>query len=119
MDVIAFRVPQSKGYVLNGSRESVRVPFEGFIFADAETHAVMRLQMKCIMVPGKFEMQNFDLALDYKSVRVAGHEVILPSRFVLNYRDYADDRLHTYDGQYAGYLQFSVDASGRVDSDKQ
>jgi hypothetical protein len=119
VDVIAFRVPQAKGYVLNGVHGSVRVPFEGFIYADAQTHAVMRVQMKCVMVPEKFEMQNFDLTLDYKAARVAGHEAILPFHFLLNYRDYADDRLHSYDGQYSAYLQFRVDASSRVDGDRQ
>lgn len=111
VDVIAFHVPQAHGYGLNGTRGRVRVPFEGFVFADAQTHAVLRLQMKCTMIPENFEMQLFDLTLDYKPAKVAGHEVILPSRFVLHYRDFADDRQHTDDGQYSAYLQFSVDAT--------
>jgi hypothetical protein len=111
VDVIAFHVPQRLGYVLNGSSGSVRVPFEGFVFADAQTHAVMRLEMKCTMVPVKFQMQLFDLTLDYKAASVAGREVILPSHFSLHYRDFADDHNHTNDGQYSAYLQFSADAT--------
>jgi hypothetical protein len=110
VDVIAFHVPQARGYVLNGSKGSVRASFEGFIYADSQTRALMRLQMKCVMIPPEFEMQLFTLTLDYKAAQVAGHEAILPSHFVLNYRDFADDRQHTDDGQYSAYLQFRADA---------
>jgi len=118
VDVIAFRVPQSHGYGLNGTRGSIRVPFEGFVYADAQTHAVIRLQLKCVMIPPDFEMQNFDLTLDYKATRVAGHEAILPSHFVLHYRDFADDRQHSDDGQYSAYLQFASSADIEFDGAK-
>src|SRR5579863_5363587 len=119
VDVIAFHVPQRRGYVLNGSRGSVRVPFEGFVFADAQTHAVMRLEMKCTLIPAKFQMQLFDLTLDYKAASVAGNEVILPFHFILHYRDFADDRNHTNDGQYSAYLRFSVDTTTQLEDAKQ
>ena len=45
VDVIAFRVPQPSGYVLTESRRTIQVPFEGFVFADAQTHTVLRIQM--------------------------------------------------------------------------
>jgi hypothetical protein len=118
VDVIAFHVPQARGYVLNSAAGSVRVPFEGFVFADAQTHAVMRLELKCTMIPPKFPMQLLDLKLEYKAVRVAGREVVLPSHFVLRYRDFDDDRNHTDDGQYSAYLQFSVDATSQAESSK-
>lgn len=117
VDAIAFRVPQLKGYGLNGSRGGIRVPFEGLVYADAETHAVLRLQMKCTMIPDAFEMQNVDLTLDYKSAQVAGHEVILPSHFVLHYRDSADDRQHADDGQYSAYHQFGANAAIQFDGE--
>jgi hypothetical protein len=119
VDVIAFRVPQARGYVLNGSRGSVRVPFEGFIYADSQTHAVMRLQMKCVMIPPEFEMQLFSLTLDYKAAHVAGHEALLPSHFVVNYRDFSDDRQHTDDGQYSDYHEFSANATLQLGDTKQ
>jgi len=118
VDVIAFRVPQVHGYGLNGTRGSLRVPFEGFVYADAQTHAVIRLQLKCVMIPPDFEMQNFDLTLDYKATRVAGHEAILPSHFVLHYRDFADDRQHSDDGQFSAYLQFASSADIEFDGAK-
>ncbi len=111
VDVIAFKIPQAHGYGLNSTKGSIRVPFEGFAYADAQTHAVMRIQLKCVMIPPDFEMQEFDLTLDYKAAHVAGHEAILPNHFVLHYRDFADDSIHTDDGQYAAYHEFSSSAS--------
>jgi hypothetical protein len=119
VDVISFRVPQARGYVLNGNRGSLRAAFVGFIYADSQTHAVMRLQMKCVMIPPNFEMQDFTLTLDYRAVQVAGHEAILPSHFVLNYRDFADDRQHNDDGQYSEYHLFSADATLEFGDAKQ
>lgn len=118
VDVIAFRVPQAHGYSLNGNKGSIRVPFEGFIYADAQTHAVMRIQFKCVMVPADFEMQLFDLTLDYRAAQVAGHEAILPSHFVLHYRDFADDSMHTDDGQYSNYHEFRADATLQLGNGK-
>lgn len=119
VDAIAFKVPQAHGYGLNSSKGSIRVPFEGFIYADAQTHAVIRIQLKCVMVPSDFEMQEFDLTLDYKAAQVAGHEAILPSHFVLHYRDFGDDSIHTDDGQYSNYHQFSADSTLQLGDDRQ
>jgi hypothetical protein len=52
-------------------------------------------------------------------VQVAGHEVILPSHFELNYRDFAHDRQHNDDGQYSGYHEFSADATLEFEDAKQ
>ncbi len=111
VDVLAFRMPQSKGYVLTARRGSMRVPFEGFVYADAQTHAVLRIQMKCIMIPDTFPIQSVDLAVDYKPAQVAGREFLLPSHFVLNYFNHENDRQHVDDGRYSDYHQFSTDAT--------
>jgi len=119
VDVLAFRVPQSKGYVLTARRGSMKVPFEGFVYADAQTHAVLRLQMKCIMIPGTFPIQSVDLTIDYKAAQVAGHEFLLPSHFVLNYFNHENDRQHVDDGRYWDYHQFSTNATLKLGDDKQ
>lgn len=83
VDVLAFHVPAAAGYLLTGREASVQVPFEGFVYADAETHAVVRIQMKCTMIPDESATRAFNLTLDYKSAQLAGREFILPSHFVL------------------------------------
>jgi hypothetical protein len=119
VDVLSFHVPQAVGYVLRGSKGFVRVPFEGTVQADAETHAVLRIQMKCTMVPANFEIRNHSLTLEYKSTQVGDREFILPSRFVLQYYDGPDDRVHTNEGRYSGYHQFSADAAVHFDSSER
>jgi hypothetical protein len=111
VDVFAYRVPQTSGYLLMGAGGRVKVPFEGFVYADAQTHEVLRMQVKCTMVPDTFPIQNAELTLDYKATQVAGREFILPSHLVLQYVDHDDDRQHTNDGRYSAYRQFSADAT--------
>ena len=78
------------------------VPFEGFVYADSQTHAVLRIQMKCTMVPDGSPCHNIDLTLDYKAGQLGGRELILPSRLVLHYIHNTEDRQVIDDGRYAG-----------------
>jgi len=50
--VFAYRVPQSRGYGLVETRRTVQTAFKGFVYADYETKAVVRIEMKCIDIPG-------------------------------------------------------------------
>jgi hypothetical protein len=117
VDVIAFRVPQSSGYVLTEPKRTIQVPFEGFVYADAQTRAVLRIQFKCVMIPSDSAYQALDLTLDYKAVQVAGREFILPSHFVLNYRTNEAEVASSAD--YTNYRRFSADATIQFDGDKQ
>ena len=113
VDVLAFHVPQSRGYLFKEARGNIRVPFEGFVYADTQTHAVLRIQMKCTMIPDKSDIRTFDLALDYKATAVGGGDFILPFHFVLHYMDSREDRQHTNDGRYSGCRRFGSEASVR------
>jgi hypothetical protein len=119
VDLLAFHVPQPRGYLFKESRGNIRVPFEGFVYADAQTHAVLRIQMKCTMIPDQSDIRTFDLALDYKATQVGGRDFILPAHFVLHYMDAREDRQHTNDGRYSGCRRFGADASIRFEGDKQ
>ena len=117
VDVIAFHVPQTRGYILTESKRTIQVPFEGFVYADAQTHAVLRIQMKCTMIPDKSEYQAVDLTLDYKAARVAGQEFILPSRYELNFRTDSVNAANA--AEYTAYRRFSADASIQFEGDQQ
>jgi len=82
-------------------------------FFGAQTHAVLRIQMKCTMIPDKSDIRTFDLALDYKATAVGGGDFILPFHFVLHYMDSREDRQHTNDGRYSGCRRFGSEASVR------
>lgn len=120
VDVFVFHVPQSRGYFLNGSRGAIRVPFEGFVYADSQTRAVLRIQMKCTGIPSNSEYRTLDLTLDYKAAQVAGQDLILPFHFLLHF--ISGDREQTNEARYSAYRRFSADAkiqfepeSGRAD----
>lgn len=84
--VFAFRVPQSRGYTLTESKRSIQVPFEGFVYADYETKAVVRIDMKCVDIPADSEYIGAGLTLDYKPARVAGQEFILSAHYLLHFQ---------------------------------
>lgn len=107
VDVLAFHVPVSAGYFLSGGGGSVQVPFEGFVYADAQTHAVVRMQMKCTTIPGDFVIHAFSVTLDYKAAPLAGREFMLPSHFMLQALDSAQDRQLYDDGRYSGWRPLS------------
>jgi hypothetical protein len=117
-DVLAFHVPQSSGYVLVQSTGSIRVPFEGFVYADAQTRAVLRIQTKCTDIPPHSEYRTVDMTLDYKATQVAGREFILPAHFVLNYFNEVADRQNINDGRYSAYRQFGADVSIQFEDQK-
>ncbi len=83
--VFAFRVPQSSGYELVGARGSVRVPFEGLVYSDRQTGAVVRIEMKCTGIPADSEYRALTLALDYKIAKIAGGQYLLPSGFTMRF----------------------------------
>jgi hypothetical protein len=115
--VIDFRVPQSSGYVLTEPKRRIQVPFEGLVYADAQTHAVLRIQMKCVMIPFDSRYQALDLTLDYKAARVAGRDFILPSHFALNFR--TDEVIVANSGDYTNYRRFSADTTVKFEGDTQ
>jgi hypothetical protein len=107
--VFAFRVPQSSGYILTEARRTMQVPFQGFVYADFETRAVVRIEIKCTDIPRDSEYTSADLTLDYKQAKVAGREFILPAHYLLHFemvRGFA-----TNEAEYTTYRRFSADTT--------
>jgi hypothetical protein len=103
VDVLAFKVPQPSGYVVSESGRGILAPFVGSVYADFQTHAVLRIQMKCIVPPDSPAYQNVDLTLDYKAVPLGGRYIVLPSHLVLHYLPIREDRQAIDDGRYTGW----------------
>lgn len=119
VDVVSYQVPQSSGYVLEQSTGPIQVPFEGLVYADRQTHAVLRIEAKCTGIPLDAEYRFVDLKLDYGPAKVAGREYILPSHFVLDYMNSREDRQNLNDGRFSAYHQFSADSSIDFGAEKQ
>lgn len=107
VDVLAFHVPVSAGYFLTAGGVSAQAPYEGFIYADAETHAVLRLQMKCTMIPLNSVIRSYGVTLDYKAGQLSGRDLVLPSHFLLQVIDSAKDQQIYEDGKYSAWRSVS------------
>lgn len=117
--VLAYRVPQSKGYTLTESKRKIQVPYRGFVYADAETLGVVRIEMKVLVtdIPKDSEYVNVGLTLGYEPEQVAGQEFILPAHYWLHYQ--MRNGMATYLAEYTNYRKFSADATIKFEGDKQ
>ena len=102
--VFAYRVPESSGYALVGSKGRIKVPFGGFVYADYQTGAVVRIEMKGTGIPANSEYRSLELTLDYKATKVADKEYLLPSRFFMHYETTGNGAM--IGAEYKSYRRF-------------
>lgn len=116
--VFSYRVPQSKGYTLTETKQRIQVPFQGSVYADAETLTVVRIEMKITSadIPKKSEYVGAALTLDYKPAEVAGQKFVLPAHFSLHYQ--LTRGMAGYEADYTDYRKFSADATIQFEGDK-
>jgi hypothetical protein len=76
-----FAVPALNGYALIEPKRTIRVAFQGRVFADVETKAVVRIDMRCVDIPGNSDYRNVDLKVDYALTGVAGKQYMLPAHY--------------------------------------
>jgi hypothetical protein len=88
MNVHTFSVPQSKGYsVHDGERNrDLLLAYEGSVWADPETNAVMKITMKCVNIPRETRLATMELTLEYKLTQLSDQKFTLPSRVQLTWR---------------------------------
>ena len=115
--VFAFRVPQSRGYSLVESRRTIQVPFKGFVYADFDTRAVVRIELKCIDIPGDSEYTGADLTLDYKPAHVAGQEIVVPAHYLAHFQMVRGEV--TNEAAFTAYRRFSADSTVQFEGDSQ
>jgi hypothetical protein len=109
VDIFSFRVPQPRGYVLQGRQGKVVVGYRGKLYADAVTAAVVRIEMNCTDIPPNPDYSEVGLTLDYKPTAVAGRRFILPAHYSLHVRNsLAVTEIET---DYRAYRRFAADSS--------
>lgn len=115
VNVFAYRVPQSSGYALMESKGETRVPFEGLVYADRRTGAVVRIEAKCIKIPAKSEYRAITLALDYKPAKIEDQEYLLPYGFTMQFGMNATALFVA--AEYKSYRRFSANSRVTFDGD--
>jgi hypothetical protein len=113
MYVFSYRVPQSKGYIIQEGKRTTVLAFKGSVYADLETKAVMRIEMQCTDFPADSSYQSLVLNLNYKLTRVAEQAFVLPSDFKLTSRraDGVNGEDSEMDAKYKNYRRFGADAT--------
>jgi hypothetical protein len=116
MNVFTFRVPQAKGYVIYDGefKRDFLFAYEGSIYADAETNAVMRITMKCVDFPSETKFTAVELTLDYRPTRLSNQTFVLPSHFTLVWRKGKNETAgqrpeeESNTGDFKGYHRFKA-----------
>ncbi len=115
VSVFSFRVPMSDGYVLVDTTGTIRVPYRGWLYADALTGALIRVEMKCVNIPGNSEYTGAEFALDFKPFTVGGRMLPLPSHSVAHFQMTRGGA--TNEADYRSYWLFSTDSEMKFETD--
>lgn len=111
--VFSYRVPRKSGYLLEEGERSARAPFRGFVYADFETKAVMRIELECTDIPASVNYKSLELTVNYQPTLVAGAEFVLPSDFEVTAQRSkgADHVVETVKAEYQRYRRFSAESA--------
>lgn len=71
VSVYAFSVATPEGYLLFDTQGSVRVPFQGRLYTDAATSALVRMAIQCHRIPRQSEYDGAEVQVDFGSFDVA------------------------------------------------
>ena len=83
MYVFSFRVEQSHSkysirYGRGAGERTIIAGYHGLIYADRDTHMVMRIKMEGDHLPVDFPIQSVDLYLNYDFTNISGKPFLLP-----------------------------------------
>lgn len=90
MDVFSFRVPlEYSQYRITAEdvKRTVTVGYHGLVYADRDSHQVMRLTMEADDIPADFPIRSAAETLDYDSIAISGQKFILPLKVEMKMRD--------------------------------
>jgi hypothetical protein len=112
MHVFSYRIaqPYSK-YSIHDDRsgQTVIPGYHGLIYADSETHRVMRITMECDDIPASFPVQQAVEVMDYDFATISGEKFLLPLKADLRFR--AATALVWNEIEFHLYRKFTADAA--------
>lgn len=87
LNEFSFAVSAAHGYGIVKDNQSTTVAYEGRIYADARSHEVLRIEIRCIGIPGRVDYRQIEIAVDYKPMDIAGKSYMLPSHHLMHARN--------------------------------
>ena len=120
MYVFSFKVPKSAGYSMvygagGESRKEYTSAYNGMIYADRETKAVMRIKMDCVDIPNDYPIKTVGITLDYAPTKVGDESYVLPFHFELNSTDTL--AIIKNEADYKLYRKFGAESAITFDSE--
>ena len=111
MYVFAFRVPKSAGYSMyhGESKREYTSAYKGLIYADHDTHTVMRIKMECIDIPPDYPIKSVGITLDYDLIKIGDQAFVLPFHFELDSTD--TKAIIKNEADYKLYRKFGAEAT--------
>ena len=112
MHVFSFRVRLANSkYNITAEevKRTVVVGYHGFIFADRDSNAVMRIAMEADDIPDDFPIRSASEALDYDTISISGQKFILPIKVDMRMRDGRD--VMKNEAEFRLYNKFGADTS--------
>jgi hypothetical protein len=92
--VFTFDVPRSEGArVYDSDNRPVVVAYHGFLYADGETHSVMRVETRLPEFPAESNVKSMLVTLDYQVTKLGNHEFLLPQGFEIHWARNPKDSL--------------------------
>ncbi len=110
---IAFRVTQHL-YEIQNSGRKVTVGYHGFIWADRETSAILRIKFDCDGIPADFPIQSVALDVNYDFVEISGQKFALP--ILADIKSHEGRYISWNQARFANYQKFGTDSSISFDS---
>jgi hypothetical protein len=83
--------------------------WEGLVYAEHETGAILRIRMECIGIPVNFPVHHLNITLDYGLAKIGDREYILPAHFDLTQESSGGVTQNHAD--YSSYRKFETEAS--------
>jgi hypothetical protein len=109
VDVFAYKVANSHGYTLYSGMQQYESAWEGLVYADRASGAVLRIRMECTGIPVNFPVHHLSITLDYGPAKIGGREFILPAHFELTQE--SSNGVTKNNASYGAYRKFEAEAT--------
>jgi hypothetical protein len=86
VSVFSLNVPASEGFALTDAKRTMRVPYNGLLYADPITGALIKVTLTCMDIPRDSEYTGADLTLEFRSFNMEGRSVDLPSHSLVHFQ---------------------------------
>jgi len=109
--VFSYRIPKSNGYSMEEveSHKEYTSAYNGLIYADHDTKAILRVTLNTEGVPADFPIHEVHITLDYDHIKIGDQDFLLPYHFKLTSKA---DKVDTENqADFKAYRKYGAEAT--------